>query len=133
MYTSPLREFSRNDYFDKSIINDDMAEYTFDYFFSGKRIGSRKDLIDLFVVTWIMDDVENIFIRYSIYSGDKTSWKDKITEQFKKLMYDINVSKEVASGRLRYFEVESEKYLPTESFEKKFLETKSKMRRFKEN
>ncbi|GGW97754.1 hypothetical protein [Salegentibacter mishustinae] len=133
MYELPLKEFSRTDFFDKANINSDMAEYSFDYFFSGKRIGSRKDLIDLFVVTWIMDDVENIFIRYTIYSGDKTSWKDKITEQLKKLMYDINVSKEVASGRLRYFEVESEKYLPTESFEKKFLETKSKMRRFKEN
>ena len=48
-------------------------------------------------------------------------------------MYDIDVSKEVAIGRLRYFEVESEKYLPTEAFEKKFLALKSKMKRFKEN
>ncbi len=132
MYTSPLKEFSRNDYFDKSIINDDMDEFNFDFFFSGKRIGSRKDLIDLFVVTWIMDDAENIFIRYSIYSGDKTSWKDKITEQIKILMQDINVSKEVISGRLRYFEVKSEKYLPTEAFEKKFLDLKSRMKRFQD-
>ena len=78
-------------------------------------------------------DAENLFIRYVNYSGDKSAWRDKITEQIQKLMYDIDVSKEVASGRLRYFEVESEKYLPTEAFEKKFLDLKSKMKRFKEN
>jgi len=132
MYTSPLKEFSRNDYFDQSVINDDMADFSFDIFFSGKRIGSRRDLIDLFVVTWIMDDTENIFIRYSIYSGDKADWKEKITDQLKILMQDINVSKEIISGRLRYFEVKSEKYLPTEAFEKKFLELKSRMKQFQE-
>tara|TARA_R100000789_G_scaffold99307_1_gene105475 strand:+ start:2177 stop:2578 length:402 start_codon:yes stop_codon:yes gene_type:complete len=133
MYESPLKEFSRTDFFDKTTIHSDMAEYKFDYFFCGKRIGSGKNLIDLFVVTWIMDDAENLFIRYVNYSGDKSAWRDKITEQIQKLMYDIDVSKEVASGRLRYFEVESAKYLPTEAFEKKFLDLKSKMKRFKEN
>ncbi len=132
MYTSPLKEFSRTDYFDEATISNDMAEYIFDYFFCGKRIGTRKDLIDLFVVSWIMDDAENIFIRYSIYSGDRSSWKTKINDQLKVLMQDINISKEVISGQLRYLEVESEKYLPTETFEKKFLELKSKMKRYQE-
>ena len=63
MYESPLKEFSRTDFFDKTTIHSNMAEYKFDYFFCGKRIGSGKNLIDLFVVTWIMDDAENLSIR----------------------------------------------------------------------
>jgi len=128
MYTTPLKEFSRTDYFDKTQISDDMADYSFDYFFYGKGLGKRKDLIDLIVVSWVMDDAENLFIRYCTYSGDRYSWKNKILEQLKMLMQDIDVSKEIINGRLRFYEVDSKRYLETEAFEKKFLELKSKMK-----
>jgi hypothetical protein len=78
---NPLRETARYDYFDAEEIIDDMLEFTFGYFFSGRRQVPFSEVIYLSVVIWAMDYQENLFIRICRYSGMKTLWKEKITEQ----------------------------------------------------
>lgn len=124
-----LRENRRSDFFDADKIHSDLEELQIDYVFSGKRPrGKKSDYIELYVVTWIVDSAENFFIRYSIYMGDAHLWKEKIPGQFQQLMLDIGVSPGILRGKLRYFEVEKEKYLPREKFEKAFIEIRSKMK-----
>lgn len=128
MITIPLSESARYDYFDRNEITDDMTDFSFDYFFNGIRVGTKSNLIELVVVTWVMDHSENLFIRYCKYSGSKHLWKEKITEQLKILMKDINISEGLMKSQLRFFEIEPEKYLETESFENRFLDLKAKMK-----
>ncbi|HSP12629.1 MAG TPA: hypothetical protein VLO29_08885, partial [Salegentibacter sp.] len=82
----PLREIARYDYLDAEEISDDMMEFTFGYFFNGSRQGPKAEIIELSVVTWVMDFQENLFIRYCRYSGTKYPWKEKITDQMKIFM-----------------------------------------------
>lgn len=128
MINIPLYESARYDYFDRNEITDDMTEFSFDYFYTGVRVGSKSNLIELFVVTYVMDHSENLFIRYCKYSGSKHFWKEKITEQLKTLMKDINISEGLMKSQLRFFEIEPEKYLETGSFENRFLDLKAKMK-----
>ena len=67
---SKLNEHSRTDLFDASSITDDLVDFKFDYFFTGKRTQQKSPIIDFFVVTWVMDAAENLFIRYCNYYGD---------------------------------------------------------------
>ena len=123
-----LRLQNKTDLFDQDKISTDLIDFDFNYFFTGKRLGDGR-MIDLFVVSWIKDTDENLFIRYGVYSGYRKYWKEVITEQTKNLMMAIDVSKEVSTGQLRYFEVSKDNYLETEKFEREFLEIKSKMKR----
>ncbi|SHF77394.1 hypothetical protein SAMN05444483_102336 [Salegentibacter echinorum] len=125
---SKLREHSRTDLFDASSIADDLVEFKFDYFFTGKRTHKKSHIIDFFVVTWVMDAAENLFIRYCNYYGDGKTWKMVVEKQMRELMADISVGATFITSELRFFEVEKEKHLPVEKFEQKFLDLKAKMK-----
>ncbi|SFN87167.1 hypothetical protein [Salegentibacter flavus] len=124
----PLREVTRYDYVDQSEIFDDMLDFSFGYFYNGSRQGPKSDIIELSVVTWVMDFQENLFIRFCRFSGSKHPWKEKITEQIKIFMRDINISEGFIRRRLVDFEVGKEEFYKREPFEKKFLELKSRMK-----
>lgn len=124
----PLRESARYDYFDSRELADDMLEFAFGYFYNGSRQGTHSNIIEISVVTWIMDHSENLFIRYCRYGGSKYTWKEKITDQLKILMRDINISEGLINGELRFFEVDREQYFERDVFEKKFLELRSRMK-----
>ena len=128
LYKPPLRETARYDYFDQEEIADDMLEFTSGYFYNGARQGPVAKVIDLSVVTWVMDFQENLFIRFCRYSGMKDQWKEKITEQMKILMRDINISEGFIRRRLVSFEVGKDEFYKREPFEKKFLELRSRMK-----
>ena len=128
LYKPPLRETARYDYFDQGEISDDMQEFTFDYFYNGSRQGPKSDIIELSVVTWVMDFEENLFIRYCRYSGLKDAWKEKIIEQMKIMMRDISISEGFIRRRLVDFEVGEEEFYKRDPFEKKFLELRSRMK-----
>ncbi|MGY5850968.1 hypothetical protein [Salegentibacter sp. F14] len=128
LYRPPLRETARYDYFDQVDIFDDMLDFSFGYFYSGARQGPKAEVIDLAVVTWVMDFQENLFIRYCQYSGLKDAWKEKITEQMKIMMRDISISEGFIRRRLVDFEVGKEEFYKREPFEKKFLELRSRMK-----
>jgi len=125
---SKLSEHSRTDLFDATSIEDDLVEFKFDYFFTGRRTHTKSPIIDLFVVTWVMDSAENLFIRYCNYYGDGKSWKIVVEKQLRELMVDIAIGATFITSELRFFEVDKEKHLPTEKFENKFLDLKSKMK-----
>ncbi|PKD21816.1 hypothetical protein APR41_02215 [Salegentibacter salinarum] len=59
-YNSPLRKRNCQDLFSSEKVYNDLAEFTFDYRFSGTR---RGEVIELFAFTWIIDADGNIFIR----------------------------------------------------------------------
>ena len=132
LYNSPLKETKRRDFFDTNKILSDLEEFEVNYFYNGKRLGKNSKYIYLFVVTWIVDYDENFFIRYCTYSGTKSTWKEKITDQLRELMADIEISGGIIKGRLRYFEVETEKHLQIKDFENKFLELQHKMKTARE-
>ena len=125
---SKLNEHSRTDLFDAISIADDLVEFKFDYFFTGKRSHKTSPIIELFVVTWVMDAAENLFIRYSNYYGDGRKWKNIIENQLLQLMQDISIGKTFITSELRFFEVDKEKHLPVQKFEQKFLDLKAKMK-----
>lgn len=127
LYKPPLRQISKTDLFDKREITNDLAEFEFDYFFNGRRLG-KSDNIDLTVVTWIRDCDDFLFIRYATYSGQKFKWKEKIIQQLQQIMADINIGVEFAKTQLRYFEVERIKFQKAKEFEKNFLELKHTMK-----
>lgn len=128
LYKPPLREIARYDYYDQSEISDDMLEFSFDYFYNGSRQGPKSNVIELSVVTWVMDFQENLFIRYCRYSGLKDAWKEKITEQMKIMMRDISISEGFIRRRLVDFEVGEGEFYKRDPFEKKFLELRSQMK-----
>ncbi|WP_093411525.1 hypothetical protein [Salegentibacter flavus] len=124
----PLRETAGYDYFDQEEVADDMLEFSSGYFYSGARQGPKAEVIDLTVVTWVMDFQENLFIRYCQYSGLKDAWKEKINEQMKIMMRDISISEGFIRRRLVDFEGGKEEFYKREAFEKKFLELRSRMK-----
>ncbi len=124
----PLREIARYDYFDAEEISDDMMEFSSGYFFNGSRQGPKAEIIELSVVTWVMDFQENLFIQFCRYSGSKYPWKEKITEQMKIFMRDIDISEGFIRRRLVDFEIGRDEYFEREKFEKKFLELRSRMK-----
>jgi|25BtaG_2_1085352.scaffolds.fasta_scaffold06462_2 hypothetical protein len=128
LYEPPLRETARYDYFDAEEIADDMLDFSSGYFYNGARMGPVSKVIDLTVVTWVMDFQENLFIRFCRYSGLKDPWKEKITEQMKIMMRDISISEGFIRRRLVDFEVGKEEFFKREPFEKKFLELRSRMK-----
>ncbi|WP_372918912.1 hypothetical protein [Salegentibacter sp.] len=128
LYKPPLRETARYDYFDQAEIADDMLEFSSGYFYNGARQGPKADVIDLSVVTWVMDFQENLFIRYCRYTGLKDARKEKITEQMKIMMRNISISEGFIKRQLVDFEVGKEEFYKREEFEKKFLELRSKMK-----
>lgn len=128
LYRPPLREVAKYNYFDVNEISDDMMEFSFGYFFNGSRQGPKADIIELSVVTWVMDFEENLFIRFCRYSGLKNTWKEKIAEQMKIMMRDISISEGFIRRRLVDFEVGRAEYFEREKFEKKFLELRSRMK-----
>lgn len=125
---SKLREHSRTDLFDASSIADDLVEFKFDYFFTGKRTQKKSSIINFFVVTWVMDAAENLFIRYCNFYGEGKFWKATIENQLRELMHDISIGNTFINSELRFFEVDKEKHLPVEKFEQKFLDLKAKMK-----
>ncbi len=125
---SKLREHSRADLFDTASIEDDLVEFSFDYFFTGKRVQKKSTIINFFVVTWVRDAAENLFIRYCNYYGDGRHWKTNIENQLRELMRDISISEGFITSELRFFEVDKEKHLTTEAFEKKFLDLKAQLK-----
>ncbi len=126
----PLRQTKKTDYFQAERIQNELMDFQFDYFYSGKIIGHRKTgLIELFITTYLIDDQENLFIRYATYSGNGKKWREAIENQIRQLMYDCDISKQIANGQLRFFEVDQSKQLNIEQYENAFLELKSKAQR----
>ncbi|WP_289024348.1 hypothetical protein [uncultured Salegentibacter sp.] len=123
-YTSPLRKGNCQDLFSAESVQNDLAEFTFDYRFSGTR---RGEVIDFFVFTWVIDSDENIFIRYCSYMGNSEGWKKVIEDQIKQLMGDINIGSGFIKGSLRFFNVDNNHHREPELFEKEFLELKAKI------
>ncbi|WP_286760920.1 hypothetical protein [Salegentibacter sp. UBA1130] len=124
MRRTPLRKSNCTDIFSAEYVQNDLAEFTFDYRFSGSR---RGEVIDMFVFTWIIDADENIFVRYCSYMGNSDGWKEAIKNQIKDLMAVINIGAGFITSSLRFFEVDNEYHRKPEAFEKEFLELKGKI------
>lgn len=123
-----LGKSGRTDLFDVAKVEDDLTGFSFDYFFTGKRFHKKSSIVELFVVTWVRDSAENLFIRYCKYMGEGKFWKTIIEKQLLDLMRDIAISEGFIKSELRFFEVEKEKHFETDVFENKFLDLKAKMK-----
>ena len=82
-FDPPLRKRKSSDFFAADEISNDLAEFTFDYLFSGKRRGR---IIDLFVMTWIIDIDDQLFIRRCDYNRYPAEWKETIRNHWHNLI-----------------------------------------------
>ena len=129
MTAPPLREISKIDLFQIDSIKNELLDFQFNYFYTGKILGDRKTrFIELQVTTYLTDN-ENLFIRYATYSGNGKKWKETIIKQIRELMYACNISKEIANGQLRFIEIDYSKQMNKQQYEKAILELKSKLYR----
>ncbi|MDT0689363.1 hypothetical protein RM549_06170 [Salegentibacter sp. F188] len=120
----PLIKRKCSDFFAADLIGNDLAEFSFDYLFSGTRNG---EIIELVVLTWIIDVDDHLFIRYCNYMGSAARWKEVFESQLKSQMVDLSVGSAFIKSSLRFFEVDNSHYRTMEKFEKEFLELKAKL------
>lgn len=124
-----LNESSREDLQDVPAVVDELSGFEFGYFFSGRRVKPGSKMVELAVVTWIRDVMENQFLRKcTYYMGPGKLWKITVERQLRRHMKDVEVSDGFIQSELRFFEAEKELYLEPEAFEKKFLELKRRMK-----
>jgi len=128
MHGKLLKLRNKIDLFSKQSIENELMEFTFNYFYTGSRVGYKPDgNIELFVTTYLVDANDNLFIRYAIYSGHKRYWKETIENQLRTMMKNIDVSEQFIKSSLRFHEVTQDKFQTTEKFETSFLDLKAKI------
>lgn len=110
-------EMGRKDSHPKSVIEDGHRGVEFDFYYTGKRLGSA--LIELHITSIIRDWEENIFLRKSWYNTEKVMWKDVIRGHVQKHLLDLGVDKTITRGLLRDFEVREEHFRVWNKYERK--------------
>lgn len=105
---TPLREIGRVDHHPKDTIQDAMRGLTFDYYYSGQRMGSVGH-IELCVTSFITDCDKNIYYRTCRYLGHNDGWKGKIKAHIFQHLSDLGVGIMLVRAMLDRFEVDEKK------------------------
>lgn len=106
---TPLREIGRVDHHPQVAIKDGMAGVEFDYYFTGKRMGTNGQ-IELSVTSIIKDSDNNIYYRTCRYLGHKEGWKKCIKSHIFKHLQDLGVGIMLVRAMTADFEADKRKY-----------------------
>ena len=113
-----LPEMGRKDFHPKPAIEDSHRGVEFDFYYTGKRLGSGT-LLELHITSIIRDWEENIFLRKSWYNTDRKFWKDLIRDHIQRHLLDLGVDNIIALGLLRDFEVKEEHFRAWDKYDRK--------------
>ncbi len=103
-----LREIGRVDHHPKDTIQDAMRGLTFDYYYSGQRMGNV-GYIELSVTSILTDWDKNIYYRTCRYLGHNEGWKGKIKAHIFQHLSDLGVGIMLVRAMLDTFEVDENK------------------------
>jgi hypothetical protein len=109
MKNPALKEKGRKDYHPKEQIEESIRGVDFDFFYTGKKLGSGS-LIELHVTSIVRDWEENVFIRKSWYSGYKKEWRECLREHVRQHLTDLCAGKMLVMSLMREFEVKEEHF-----------------------
>lgn len=104
-----LREIGRVDHHPHDIIYDAMKGLTFDYNFSGQRVGSVGQ-IELSVTSILTDWDNNIYYRTCRYLGHHDGWKSKVRDHIFQHLTDLGVGIMLIRAMMSDFEVDKSKH-----------------------
>lgn len=116
LYNPPLRESGRKDFYPKPEIEDSFRGVEYEYFYTGKKLGSGKQ-IELHVTSIVRDWEENVYIRKCWYSGNKEDWKKCIKEHIRKHLEDLATGHMLITSLMRDFEIKDEHFRTWENYE----------------
>ena len=105
----PLREIGRVDHHPKEQIQNAMEGVTFDYHYSGQRVGSVGQ-IELSVTSIITDWNNNIYYRTCRYIGHNEGWKDKVKAHIFQHLSDLGVGIMLVRAMMNDFVVDKSKH-----------------------
>ena len=109
MYNSPLRERGRKDLHPKEAIEESIRGVEFDFYYTGKRLGSGKH-IELHITSIVRDWEENVYIRKSWYDGNKKNWRACIKNHVRQHLIDLSSGAMLIMHLMRDFEVREEHF-----------------------
>jgi hypothetical protein len=112
---APLREIGRENCHPQDTIEDGMRGLTYDYCFSGKRVGPVGQ-IELHVTSVLTDWAGNIYTRKCRYLGHKERWRDCIRSHIIKHLTDLYVGQMLVRAMMGNFEVDHKKYKDWNSY-----------------
>lgn len=105
---TPLREIGRVDHQPQNTIKDGMKGVTFDYNYTGQRIGS-KGQIELTITSIVTDWEKNIFYRTCRYLGHHEGWKRCIRSHIIKHLSDLGIGIMLVRAMTDDFEADKSK------------------------
>lgn len=105
---TPLREIRRVDHHPQAGITDGMKGVTFDYYYSGQRMGP-KGQIELSVTSIVTDWQKNIFYRTCRYLGHHEEWKRCIRSHIIKHLNDLGIGIMLVRAMTDDFEADKSK------------------------
>ena len=108
MNNPPLKIRGKEDFFPQSITEDSTRGVQFDYFYTGKTLGSGSE-IELYITSKSLDWDNNVYIRKSWYLGSRTRWKAYIEDHIRNHLNDPSAGGNLVKQLTRYFEVSEEK------------------------
>jgi hypothetical protein len=109
IHRSELKEVQQRNQQLKPKIEDSLKGVDFDYFFTGKRMGTGGE-IELHITSVVTDWATNTYTRKSIYRGHKGRWKECIEQHILSHLKDLNSDLGIVKAMMRYFEVDRGKF-----------------------
>jgi len=104
-----LREIGRVDHHPHEDIHDSMKGLTFDYHFSGQRVGSVGQ-IELSIASILNDWDNNIYYRTCRYLGHHDGWKIKVRDHIFQHLTDLGVGIMLVRAIIDNFRVDKSKH-----------------------
>ncbi len=108
-----LREIGRVDHHPRKGIKDGMKGVTFDYHYTGQRIGS-KGQIEISVTSIVTDCENNIFYRTCRYLGHYEEWKRCIRSHIIRHLSDLGIGIMLVRAMTDDFKADKSKCRKTE-------------------